>query len=619
MSGVFRVEYKSDLDPNRCDRRKEKIKVVYEVKMPALTLPFATQPSLTNKEEFSPELIFTTDQNEILKSIHRGVWDTWEAFTLRLRAEELVLHRDFSELLILSNLKERWEQVGMVPYEHQINTVKKVIEEMRGRAILADEVGLGKTIEAGMIVKEYLLRGLVKKTLILTPASLCRQWAAELSQKFALYPVIPRYEFEWAKYDLIVASIDTAKQEKNRQALQEIYFDLVVVDEAHKLKNPLTQNWQFVSSLRKKFFLLLTATPLQNDLKELFNLISLLRPGQLGSYKSFRRRFVQDKRTAKNHEELRTLLGQVMIRNKRGPQITLPPRKVATMPLTPTAEEMALYRAITDFVRTEYRKGERASVNPLTLLTLQREVCSSSFAAANTLYKLCGKASAEDQKSILSLLQMAAGLKENTKMNLVEEILRQAPAEKMIIFTEYLATQEYILARLRKRGIPALTFDGKMSASKKDFTIGRFRNDPRYPVLICTESGGEGINLQFCRSMINYDLPWNPMRLEQRIGRIHRLGQTREIYVYNLVTQGTIEERLLRLLVEKVRLFEVVIGDLQRIINCFGRATSFESKILKALIEAETEAELDRNLLALGEEIVRKLEKEENTLLNKLL
>lgn len=586
--------------------------------MQALTLPFTTQFSITNAEEFSPEIIFKQGPGEIIKTIHRGNWDAWEAFTLRVQAEELVLHRDFQDLLIVPNLKDRWTQVGLVPYEHQINTVKKVLGEMRGRAILADEVGLGKTIEAGMIIKEYLLRGLVKKVLVLTPASLCRQWAAELSQKFALYPVIPRHEFEWAKYDLIVASIDTAKQLKNRQELLEIYFDLVVVDEAHKLKNPLTQNWQFANSLRKKFFLLLTATPLQNDLKELFNLISLLRPGQLGSYKSFRRRFVQDKRVAKNHEELRTLLGQVMIRNKRGPQITLPPRKVATMPLTPSTDEMALYQAITDFVRKEYRKKERASVNPLTLLTLQREVCSSSFAAANTLYKLCGRSSEENQKSILSLMQMAARLKENTKMNLVEEILRQAPEEKLIIFTEYLATQEYILARLKKCGVPALTFDGKMSASKKDFTIGRFRNDPRYPVLICTESGGEGINLQFCRSMINYDLPWNPMRLEQRIGRVHRLGQTRETYVYNLVTQGTVEEHLLRLLAEKVRLFEVVIGDLQRIINCFGKADSFESKVLKALAEADTESELEQNLSVLGNELTQRLEKKEDPLINDL-
>src|SRR5690554_5575229 len=320
--------------------------------------PLDRKNTLTNTEEFLPEVIFSYDQSETLRKIHKANWDTWEAFTLRFRAEEFSLHRNYDELLIIPNLKDRWQQVGLVPYDHQINTVKRVIGEMRGRAILADEVGLGKTIEAGMLIKEYMLRGLIKKALILTPASLCRQWAAELSQKFQLYAVIPRHEFEWTKYDLVVASIDTAKQQKNQDELQKIYFDLVVVDEAHKLKNPATQNWQFVNSLRKKFFLLLTATPLQNNLKELFNLISLLRPGQLGSYKSFRRRFVQDKRVVKNQEELRNLLGQVMIRNRRGPQIALPPRKVATMPLTPSAEEVELYQAVSNFVRTEYRKGE---------------------------------------------------------------------------------------------------------------------------------------------------------------------------------------------------------------------------------------------------------------------
>ena len=141
--------------------------------------------------------------------------------------------------------------------------------------------------------------------------------------------------------------------------------------------------------------------------------------------------------------------------------------------------------------------------------------------------------------------------------------------------------------RLKRKGILPLTFDGSMSASKKDFTLGRFRRDPAHQVLICTESGGEGVNLQFCRTMINYDLPWNPMRLEQRIGRIHRLGQTREVYIYNLITQGTIEEHLLQLLLDKVRLFEMVIGDLQKIINYFNKEKSFEAKVMNALVTAE--------------------------------
>jgi SNF2 family DNA or RNA helicase len=146
-----------------------------------------------------------------------------------------------------------------------------------------------------------------------------------------------------------------------------------------------------------------------------------------------------------------------------------------------------------------------------------------------------------------------------------------------------------------------------MSASKKDFTLARFCRDPAHQVLICTEAGGEGVNLQFCRTMINYDLPWNPMRLEQRIGRIHRLGQTREVYIYNLITRGTIEEHLLQLLLDKVRLFEMVIGDVQKIINYFSKEKSFEAKVMGALVTSEDNRELRRNLERLGTELEAKI------------
>src|SRR5690554_1880593 len=288
------------------------------------------------------------------------------------------------------------------------------------------------------------------------------------------------------------------------------------------------------------------------------------------------------------------------------------------MPLTPSVAEQELYQKVTAFVKAEYRKGERANVNPLTLITLQREVCSSSFAAATTLYNLAQKAGEADAEKIVTLMELSGRLKENSKMNLVEEILRQTGEEKVIIFTEFLATQRYIHARLKRNGILALTFDGSMSASKKDFTLARFRRDPAHRVLICTESGGEGVNLQFCRTMINYDLPWNPMRLEQRIGRIHRLGQTREVYIYNLVTKGTIEEHLLNLLVEKVRLFDLVIGNSQQIIDYFQK-NSLEARVMKALVVTETEKELNEKFAALGEEMQKQLRQPAGIDLNSLL
>ena len=223
--------------------------------------------------------------------MRRKNWDSWEAFLLNYRSEKLSLNRGFEDLLVLSHLQEYWRQNGVIPYPHQVETVKKVISQMRGRAILADEVGLGKTIEAGMILKEYMLRGLVKRFLILTPAALCRQWEAELREKFVIPTLLAKREYDWAHYDFLIASIDTAKKEVHRNQILNSYFDLVIVDEAHKLKSTATLNWQFVNSIQKKYFLLLTATPLQNDLKELFNLITLLRPGQLGSYRSFKKTY----------------------------------------------------------------------------------------------------------------------------------------------------------------------------------------------------------------------------------------------------------------------------------------------------------------------------------------
>lgn len=170
---------------------------------------------------------------------------------------------------------------------------------MRGQAILADEVGLGKTIEAGIVLKEYLIRGLVKRVLILTPASLCWQWYQELAEKFQIYAGIQKSEWDWEHAEVLIASIDTAKLDPHASIIKNIPYDMVIIDEAHKLKNSKTKAWQLVNSLQKKYCLMLTATPIQNDLKELYNLITLLKPGQLGSYRSFKQKFMQDLRTPK--------------------------------------------------------------------------------------------------------------------------------------------------------------------------------------------------------------------------------------------------------------------------------------------------------------------------------
>ncbi len=573
------------------------------MEQPSLSTPV---PSSSKFEQlfphFQPVIETPDDFARFLLPLRHKQWDSWEAFLVHYQGEALTLNRGFEELLVLSHLQEHWRQNGVLPYPHQIDTVKKVISQLRGRAILADEVGLGKTIEAAMILKEYMLRGLVKRFLILTPATLCRQWETELREKFEIPSLIAQREYDWGHYDYLIASIDTAKKEIHRQEILKQFFDIIIIDEAHKLKSTTTQNWQFVNSIQKKYFLLLTATPLQNDLKELFNLISLLRPGQLGNYRSFKKRFTVDKRQPKNAPELKGLLSEVMIRNKHGANMGFTKRHVQNIPIVLNELEKTLYDQVTDFIRQSLRMN--SGMGGLPLLTLQREICSSTFAAVLTLFKLAQAMNIEEdrQEQAAALFQIAQQVKDNSKMKVVIDLVKKTP-EKVIIFTEFLATQSYIRTRLEQAGILSLAFDGSLSASKKEFTKYEFKEFPQYQVLVCTESGGEGINLQFCNTMINYDLPWNPMRLEQRIGRIHRLGQTRDVYIYNLSTRGTIEEHLLNLLHEKVKMFEMVIGESDLVISKISKGKSFEARIMELVAKTNSHEELNQGFALLGQEI----------------
>ena len=233
-----------------------------------------------------------------------------------------------------------------------------------------------------------------------------------------------------------------------------------------------------------------------------------------------------------------------MIRNKHGANMGFTKRHVQNIPIRLSELEQKLYDTISAFV-SKTAGSREPGPGILALMTLQREICSSTFAAVLTLFKLAQNISETDvsQAEVTALFQLAQQVKENSKMKVVEELIKKTP-EKVIIFTEFLATQSYIRTRLEQAGFLTLAFDGSFSARKKEFTKFQFKERPEYRVLVCTESGGEGINLQFCNTMINYDLPWNPMRLEQRIGRIHRLGQTRDVYIYNLSTQNTVEEHL---------------------------------------------------------------------------
>ncbi|MBX6396538.1 MAG: DEAD/DEAH box helicase, partial [Alicyclobacillaceae bacterium] len=405
---------------------------------------------------------------------------------------------------------------------HQLHTAERVIRDFQGRAILADEVGLGKTIEAGLVLKEYLLRGLVRKALVLVPASLVLQWTRELNEKFGIPAFAQRNEWSWTTYDILVASIDTTKRDPHRQAVLSQPWDMVIVDEAHKLKNRKTKNWQLVNQLQKKYCLLLTATPIQNDLRELYNLITLLRPGQLGSFREFCRTFVEDKRTPKNPVRLRQTLGEVMIRNKRSEgNVEFTKRHVRQVLLHLSPEERAFYEAVTCFIRDEYRRRRDSAQNVLHLITLQREMCSSPYAALCTLERM-----AKDPKQppslraqLLELCELGARIPAYTKVETTIDLVQHIE-DKVIVFTEYRASQDFLMYMMKRRGIPCVPFRGGFQRGKKDWMKDIFSKRAR--VMVATEAGGEGLNLQFCNQIVNFDLPWNPMRVEQRIGRVHR-------------------------------------------------------------------------------------------------
>jgi SNF2 family DNA or RNA helicase len=540
---------------------------------------------------------------QIITGIRHNQYTSWAWQRLARLGEELAIVSNSPRLISPIHLASHWESVGVIPYPHQLDTAEKVIHKMGGRAILADEVGLGKTIEAGMILKEYMLRGLVHRALILTPAALCWQWFEELREKFRIPATLQRSQYDWARCDCIIASIDTAKREPHLSQVLAIDWDLLIVDEAHKLKNSRTQNWQFVNTIHRKYFLMLTATPVQNDLRELYNLITLLKPGQLGTYSDFKRRFVIDKRTPRDTKVLRSLLDEVMIRNRRGAgTIQFTKRIVHSVTVELTPAERELYLGVHTFIRRQMQRSLAEKRTILPYIILLREVCSSSWAAALTLKKLGEKKPSTVDTELLALLEQAVNIETSAKVQHLLELLSNLEG-KAIVFTEYRGTQAFIKKHLETAGLGVVTFDGSLSASRKEFTKFLFR---RYgDVLVSTESGGEGINLQYCNNVINFDLPWNPMRLEQRIGRVHRLGQTKDVYVFNFATQGTIEEHLLRLLHEKINMFEMVVGELDAILTQLHLDKSFESRLIDIYLRSETESDLARAFDDFGDSILK--------------
>ncbi|HAM80230.1 DEAD/DEAH box helicase [Ornithinibacillus bavariensis] len=491
-----------------------------------------------------------------------GPFSPWSLFKMAYDAELTTVTKEFTGLRALEFLPH----MEFLP--HQIDTAKQVIEEMHGRAILADEVGLGKTIEAGLILKEYMIRGLVNKVLIIVPASLVNQWVKELNEKFYIPAAAYRKNYSWDQYDILVTSIDTAKRSPHREAILDIHYDFILIDEAHKIKNHNTKNYAFVRALKKKYCLLLTATPVQNQLIEIFNLVSILKPGHLGNYESFLEQYGRDRKRINQDVYLKQLVQKVMVRNTRKEtSLDQAKRHIETVWLDFTPEEYEVYNEL------DRSFQPFASFSKITFL---RELCSSREACYLSLQKFINDEENQGREILQPIVEKIGQLPHHAKAQKVVELMKEIGDEKVIIFTEYRASQLYLQWYLQQHGITSVPFRGGFKRGKKDWMKQLFKDKAQ--VLIATEAGGEGINLQFCNYMINYDLPWNPMRLEQRIGRIHRYGQEKDVHIYNFAIRNTLEEHIMKLLYEKIVLFEKVIGHLDDILAELN-IDSFENEV----------------------------------------
>lgn len=555
-----------------------------------------------------PSISYSSRNLDVLRRIVKGDFSSFRDTSLVQMGEELAAAICSEELLSLKTC------FGVNTYFHQVQTAKMVMEKLNGRALLADEVGLGKTIEAGLILKEYLLRGMARKVLILTPASLITQWQQELKTKFDLSFKNHLEINDWEESELVIASLDTAKSQKNQSTVQNIKYDLLIVDEAHKLKNKKTKNWKFVNSINTKYLLMLTATPIQNDMIELFNLISILRPGHLSTVQKFKDEFLaeRDKRLPKNSVRLRQMLSEIMIRHRRADTlIKFPQRFVHTHSVELNPDEADLYRELTDFIRKRYftlptHKNPRG-INRLTLILLQKLMGSSTHALAKALDKMIASNFYKDDfdHSLKKLLDMAKNVKHSKKGQILMEIVRSLN-EKVIIFTQFRGTQDYLVKMLEEDGYSVAVFNGQLSQADKDRCIEDFRNTKQ--ILVSTESGGEGRNLQFCKVLVNFDLPWNPMRIEQRIGRIHRLGQNEDVHIINLSAKDTIESYVLELLDKKINLFRLIIGELEMILGNMHSKRTLEQIIIDIVTMSPNQDAMRRKFKTLGNKLEKALQ-----------
>ena len=512
---------------------------------------------------------------------------------------------------------------SVIPLPHQILTLLKAVSSDRVRLLLADEVGLGKTIEAGLILKELKLRGLIKRILVVAPKGLVSQWVAEMrthfGEEFRLllpgdFPAFRRVSAQdniWKTFDQVVCPLDAVKPidnrkgwtreqvaEHNRDRFEDLLsadWDLIVVDEAHRLGGTTDQVARFKlgSGLAEAapYLLLLSATPHQGKTDAFHRLVSLLDKTAFPDTASVSRERLEPYLARTEKSRAIDAQGNPLFKPRRT-------QLVAVSWTERHTQQRQLYESVTEYVRLGYNQAmrEKKAYVGFLLLLMQRLVTSSTRAIRTTLerrlevleapdeqmslfppgfedewpdldgqeqvdmlLRLRTKALRNERAEVLVLLDVArrteataADAKAEALLDRIYQLQQEEadPELKLLLFTEFVPTQDMLREFLSDRGFSVACMNGSMDMDERKQVLNAFANDVR--ILISTEAGGEGLNLQFCHVVINYDIPWNPMRLEQRIGRVDRIGQAHTVRAVNLVLEDTVEFRVREVLEEKL-------------------------------------------------------------------
>jgi len=579
---------------------------------------------------------FFEDETPLSEKLKKGRFDSTDIFKLKMDAGEVSKETEISELISFDMIKKNLEY----HLSHQTEGALKILRDFNGSALLADEVGLGKTITTGIILKECILRGFVKKALILTPPSLVDQWVSELKEKFELDFKIIETEEDWENADFAIASIDRVKifdktkRDFRHANAHKIPWDILIVDEAHKLKQRSTVRWKFVDRMQKKRFLILTATPFQNDLLELYNLLHLLKKGHLGTVKEFRKKFLNkgNKRYPLNPKDLKNKLDEVMVRRRRDQTGMIYKQRVAKIiPVNLSDEEYKIYQGITSLLKEQYFSKDGSEISgKLIIYSILPKITSSSRSAMESLKRIV-----EDEKYHSRTRDLAQqiydaykNLKRDSKIEklieIVREIMEKDPENKILIYTKHPTTLNYIIEKLQPFNYKIVPFVGGLDREEKTKRIKEFKESA--DMMISTETGSEGLNFQFCSNLINYDLPWNPMSVEQRIGRLDRIGQKKDMNIFSLATKNTMEEHIVDLIINKMCCVGLVIGELPIILFNLGLdgegnhvGNKIEERLMNLFIDSKDNLDIfSKEIHKIGEIIDKGIDEyKKNTSFNK--